>query len=176
LTRERDKLDRALGGIKDMGGLPDMLFVIDTVKEQIALKEAIKLGIPVVAVVDSNADPEEVTYPVPGNDDAARAIELYLDLVSRAVLAGLQREQQESGVDIGASADLVGQIPAAPAPEEAPAEAAAEATEAAPEAAAEPEAPAEPEAAAEAEPVPEAAAEPTTEAEPADETKPAAGE
>jgi small subunit ribosomal protein S2 len=106
-----------LGGIKDMGGLPDMLFVIDTVKEEIALKEAIKLGIPVVAIVDSNSDPEVVTHPIPGNDDAARAIELYLDLVSRAVLAGLQREQQEAGVDIGESADLVGEIPAAAEPE-----------------------------------------------------------
>jgi len=112
LTRERGKLSRALGGIKDMGGLPDILFVIDTVKESIAIHEANKLGIPVIGIVDSNADPEDVTYPVPGNDDAARAIELYLDLAARAVITGLQREQQAAGVDIGASEDLVGELPA----------------------------------------------------------------
>ncbi len=109
LTREREKLDRALGGIKDMGGLPDMLFVIDTVKEEIAIREANKLGIPVVGIVDTNSDPEDVTFPVPGNDDAARAIELYLDLISRSVISGLRREQESSGVDIGESAELVGE-------------------------------------------------------------------
>jgi small subunit ribosomal protein S2 len=109
LTREREKLDRALGGIKDMGGLPDMLFVIDTVKEDIAIREANKLGIPVVGIVDTNSDPEDVTFPVPGNDDAARAIELYLDLISRSVISGLRREQESSGVDIGESAELVGE-------------------------------------------------------------------
>lgn len=109
LTRERDKLERALGGIKDMGGLPDLLFVIDTVKEEIAVKEARKLNIPVIGIVDSNADPDEITLPVPGNDDAARAIELYLDLASRAVIAGLQREQGELGVDIGEAAELPGE-------------------------------------------------------------------
>ncbi len=103
LSREQEKLERALGGIKEMGGLPDILFVIDTVKEEIAIQEARKLNIPVVAICDSNSDPTEVTYPVPGNDDAARAIQLYLDLVSRSVIAGLQREQQVAGVDIGAS-------------------------------------------------------------------------
>ena len=110
LTRERDKLDRALGGIKDMGGLPDILFIIDTVKEDIAVKEATKLGIPVVAVIDSNADPAEVTHPIPGNDDAARAIDLYLDLAARAVIAGLQQEQQSAGVDIGEAAELEGEV------------------------------------------------------------------
>ena len=110
LTRERDKLERALGGIKDMGGLPDMMFVIDTVKEDIAIAEARRLGIPVVAVVDSNSDPDIVSHPIPGNDDAARAISLYLDLAARAVIAGLQQEQIATGDDIGATADLPGEI------------------------------------------------------------------
>ncbi len=103
VTRERDKLERALGGIKEMGGLPDMLFVIDTLKEAIAIKEAKKLGIPVVAIVDSNSDPDAITHPIPGNDDAMRAIELYCQLVSDAVLDGLQQELIESGADIGAA-------------------------------------------------------------------------
>jgi small subunit ribosomal protein S2 len=104
LTREKDKLDRSLGGIAAMGGIPDLMFVIDTNKEQIAIKEAKKLGIPVVAVVDSNCDPDEVTYPIPGNDDAARAIQLYCDLIADAVLDGLTENQVRGGVDIGASA------------------------------------------------------------------------
>ena len=103
LTRERDKLDRSLGGIAAMGGIPDLMFVIDTNKEAIAIKEAKKLGIPVVAVVDSNCDPDEVTYPIPGNDDAARAIQLYCDLIADAVLDGLTESQVRGGVDIGAS-------------------------------------------------------------------------
>ena len=82
LTRERDKLERALGGIKEMGDLPDILFVVDTNKEMIAVKEAHKLKIPVVAIIDSNSDPKLVTYPVPGNDDAMRAIGLYCDLIA----------------------------------------------------------------------------------------------
>jgi small subunit ribosomal protein S2 len=102
LTRQRDKLERALGGIKDMGGLPDMLFVIDTNKEAIAVAEARVLGIPVVAVVDSNCEPDAVTYPVPGNDDASRAINLYCDLVVGAVLDGIQAEMAASGADLGA--------------------------------------------------------------------------
>lgn len=106
LTREKEKLERALGGIKEMGGLPDILFVIDTNKEEIAIFEARKLGIPVVAVVDSNCDPEMVDYPIPGNDDAARAISLYLDLISRSVIAGLQREQVDTGIDLGEAVDL----------------------------------------------------------------------
>ncbi len=105
LTRERDKLERALGGIKEMGGLPALLFVIDTNKEAIAVAEANKLGIPVVAIVDSNSDPHGVDYPVPGNDDALRAISLYCDLVVEAVLDGIQREMTASGVDLGAQAE-----------------------------------------------------------------------
>src|SRR5437868_2055985 len=102
LTRERDKLDRALGGIKDMGGLPDLLFVLDTNKEDIAIKEAQRLGIPVAAVVDTNCDPQGITYPVPGNDDAARAISLYCDLVAKSVIDGISRAQGDSGIDVGA--------------------------------------------------------------------------
>ncbi|MGE0742263.1 MAG: 30S ribosomal protein S2 [Hyphomonadaceae bacterium] len=103
LTRERDKLDRSLGGIASMGGIPDLMFVIDTNKEAIAIQEAKKLGIPVVAVVDSNCDPDAVTFPIPGNDDAARAIQLYCDLIADAVLDGLTENQVRGGVDIGAS-------------------------------------------------------------------------
>ena len=158
LTREREKLHRALGGIKDMGGLPDMLFVIDIIKEEIAVKEARKLGIPTIGVVDTNVDPDMVTYPVPGNDDAGRAIELYLDLVSRSVISGLQYEQVASGADIGASEELPEQViledaPAlmaeTPAEPEAVAPAEPEVAPAEPEVApAAPETPAEPEAAA----------------------------
>jgi small subunit ribosomal protein S2 len=103
LTRERDKLERALGGIKDMGGLPDLLFVIDTNKESIAVAEARKLRIPVIAVVDSNCDPEDINFPIPGNDDAGRAITLYCDLVARAAIDGIERAQSVSGMDIGES-------------------------------------------------------------------------
>ncbi len=92
LQREHDKLDRSLGGIKEMAGLPDILFVIDTNKENIAIHEAGKLNIPVIGVLDSNSSPEGITYPVPGNDDAMRAINLYCDLVAGAVLDGLQKE------------------------------------------------------------------------------------
>ncbi|HEX4113025.1 MAG TPA: 30S ribosomal protein S2 [Stellaceae bacterium] len=102
LTRDRDKLERALGGIKEMGGLPDILFVIDTNKEAIAVLEANKLKIPVVAVLDSNSSPDGILYPIPGNDDAMRAIHLYCELVSGAVLDGLQAEMAASGVDLGA--------------------------------------------------------------------------
>lgn len=105
LSRERDKLERAMGGIKEMGGVPDMLFVIDTVKEDIAILEARKLGIPVVAVLDSNSDPEGISFPVPGNDDAIRAISLYLELISGAVLEGIQKSMGSSGVDLGAQAE-----------------------------------------------------------------------
>jgi small subunit ribosomal protein S2 len=106
MTRERDKLERALGGIKEMGGVPDILFVIDTNKEAIAIAEARKLNIPVIAILDSNCDPDGITYPVPGNDDASRAIALYCDLISRAVLDGISDSQHGSGVDVGASAEL----------------------------------------------------------------------
>jgi small subunit ribosomal protein S2 len=102
LTRERDKLERALGGIKEMGGLPDILFVIDTNKESIAVAEANKLKIPVVAVVDSNSNPAGIDFPIPGNDDALRAIGMYCDLVADSVLGGIQEEMVAAGVDIGA--------------------------------------------------------------------------
>jgi small subunit ribosomal protein S2 len=103
LTRQRDKLELALGGIKEMGGRPDMLVVIDTNKEDIAIREANKLGIPIAAVVDSNSNPNDITLPIPGNDDAMRAIQLYCDLFAGAVLDGLQQEMAVSGVDAGAA-------------------------------------------------------------------------
>jgi len=103
LTRERDRLDRSLGGIASMGGLPSMMFVVDTIKESIAIREARKLGIPVLAVVDTNCDPDEVDFPIPANDDAARAIQLYCDLIADAALDGLADSQVARGVDIGAS-------------------------------------------------------------------------
>jgi small subunit ribosomal protein S2 len=106
LTRDRDKLERALGGIKEMGGLPDILFVIDTNKEAIAVAEANTLRIPVVAILDSNSSPDGIAYPIPGNDDAMRAIHLYCALVSSSVLDGLQAELAASGVDIGARAEI----------------------------------------------------------------------
>ena len=107
LTREKEKLERALGGIKDMGGLPDILFIIDTNKEKLAVEEANKLGIPVIAVLDSNSDPAGVTYPIPGNDDAIRAITLYCDLVAAAVLDGISAELGSSGADLGAAAEPI---------------------------------------------------------------------
>jgi len=103
LTREKDKLERSLGGIKDMGAPPDLMFVIDTNKEAIAIAEARKLGMPVVAIVDSNSDPDGITYPIPGNDDAGRAITLYTDLIARAAIDGIERAQGALGVDIGAA-------------------------------------------------------------------------
>jgi small subunit ribosomal protein S2 len=103
LTRERDKLELSLGGIKDMGGIPDVMFVIDTNKEAIAIQEARKLNIPVIAILDTNSDPDGITYPVPANDDAARALTLYCDLIADAVLDGLAAGQSASGVDLGAS-------------------------------------------------------------------------
>ena len=114
LTRERDKYERALGGIKEMGGLPDLLFVIDTNKEAIAVAEAKKLGIPVVAIVDSNSDPDAIDYPVPGNDDSQRAIRIYCELIAGAVLDGLQEQLVKSGVDIGERAQApIEQLPSA---------------------------------------------------------------
>ena len=112
LARERDKLETALGGIKDMGGLPDILFVIDTNKEQIAVAEAKKLNIPVIGVLDSNSDPDGITHPIPGNDDAGRAITLYCDLVARAAIEGIGRAQGDAGVDIGAAENPVIDEPA----------------------------------------------------------------
>ena len=122
LTRGRDKLERALGGIKEMGGLPDILFVIDTNKEAIAVREANTLRIPVVAILDSNSSPDGIAYPIPGNDDAMRAIQLYCDLVSAAVLDGLQAELAASGVDIGARAEIPRAALPADLPEEVPGE------------------------------------------------------
>ena len=114
LSRERDKLNQALGGIKEMGGTPDLLFVLDTNKEQIAIQEAKKLGIPIVAVVDTNCDPDNIDFPIPGNDDAGRAITLYCDLVARAAIDGIQRGQAASGIDLGAAeSPLAEEIPAA---------------------------------------------------------------
>ncbi|BAQ69116.1 30S ribosomal protein S2 [Rhodovulum sulfidophilum] len=102
MEREQTKLQASLGGIREMGGLPDLLFVIDVRKEDLAILEARKLGIPVVAVVDTNCSPDGVDYIIPGNDDAARAIQLYCDLVSRAALDGMSAQMDAAGVDIGA--------------------------------------------------------------------------
>ena len=116
MQRERDKLDRSLGGIKDMGGVPDLLFVIDTNKEDIAIKEARRLNIPVAAIVDTNSDPAGITYAVPGNDDASRAVSLYCELVAKAALDGISRAQGDLGVDIGAAEKpIVEPVPTAPA-------------------------------------------------------------
>ncbi|HEY0854447.1 MAG TPA: 30S ribosomal protein S2 [Devosia sp.] len=103
LDRERERLERDLGGIKDMGNLPSLLFVIDTNKEENAIKEARRLGIPVVAIVDTNSDPDIVDFPIPGNDDASRALELYCSLVSRAAIDGIGRSSAGRGADLGAS-------------------------------------------------------------------------
>lgn len=116
LTREMDKLERALGGIKEMGGLPDVLFIVDVCKESLAVQEANKLGIPVIGVLDSNANPQGIDFPVPGNDDAIRAIKTYCDLIAGSVLDGIQAQMSAAGVDLGAA-------------EEAPVEAAVAATE-----------------------------------------------
>ncbi len=124
LSREREKLEKALGGIKDMGGTPDLIFVIDTNKEQLAIKEAARLKIPVAAILDTNCDPDGITFPIPGNDDAGRAIALYCDLIARAALDGISRSQGSLGMDIGASeAPVVAELPAeAEVAAEAPAE------------------------------------------------------
>ncbi len=101
LTREQEKLERTLGGIKEMAGLPDLIFILDTNKEHLAVDEARVLNIPVVGVLDSNSDPEGITFPIPGNDDAIRAISLYCDLIAGAVLDGLEAEMAASGIDLG---------------------------------------------------------------------------
>ena len=124
LNRELEKLQLTLGGIKEMGGLPDMIFVLDTNKEDIAVLEANKLGIPVVAVIDSNASPDGVDYPIPGNDDAMRAITLYCELAQAAILDGLQAEMVASGGDAGSAAEAPIE-PALVTEEDAPAEEAA---------------------------------------------------
>jgi small subunit ribosomal protein S2 len=119
MTKERDKLLASIGGIKDMGGQPDALFIVDITKEDIAVKEANKLGIPVFAIVDTNADPQGVDYIIPGNDDALRAIDLYCDLVADAVLDGLQAEMTSKGKDIGAAVHVKVELPAEKASAEA---------------------------------------------------------
>ncbi len=106
MERDREKLEKSLGGIKEMGGIPDLLFIIDTGLEDLAVKEAVKLGIPVVAIVDTNSSLEGITYPVPGNDDATRAIKLYCRLISDAVLSGMQVGLSQSDVDLGESAEV----------------------------------------------------------------------
>lgn len=114
LKKEREKLAITLDGIKDMGGQPDMLFVIDTPKEALAIKEAKKLGIPVVGIIDTNANPNEVEFPVPGNDDAIRAIQFYCDLVSDAVLDGVQAEMEAKGLEVSDAETVETEEKAAP--------------------------------------------------------------
>lgn len=158
LTRERDKLERALGGIKEMGGLPDILVVIDTNKESIAVNEANNLNIPVVGVIDSNSSPDGITHPIPGNDDAIRAIETYCDLISGAVLDGIKAEIVDSGADLGEA--LEAPVEELPTEEEVAATTEAAAADAEGEAAAAAE-----EAPAEEAPAEEAAAEKASDAE-----------
>lgn len=130
MTRDQEKLTKTLGGIADMGSVPDIMVVIDVVKEHLAIQEANNLGIPVIGILDSNASPEGIDYPIPGNDDALRAIALYCDLFADAVVTGIQAEMQNSGVDLGEAAEIPDEIAAlngvtpeaeAPAVEEAPA-------------------------------------------------------
>ena len=127
LTRERSKLELALGGIKDMGGVPNILFVIDTNKEAIAIKEANRLGIPVIAILDSNSDPAGIDFPIPGNDDAGRAIALYCDLIARAAIDGISESSAGAGIDLGAAEEPTAELAiaeAGPAVETAAVEAA----------------------------------------------------
>ena len=119
LSREREKLEKALGGIKDMGGVPDLVFVIDTNKEALAIKEANRLKIPVIAILDTNSDPDGIAFPIPANDDASRAILLYCDLIAKAAIDGISRSQGAAGVDIGEAAAPIES--ALPAPAAAPA-------------------------------------------------------
>jgi len=130
LERDQSKLQASLGGIRQMGGVPDLLFVIDVKKEALAVAEANKLGIPVVAVVDTNCSPDGVDYIIPGNDDAARAISLYCDLASRAALDGMSAQLGAAGVDIGAMSEAPAEEAVAEAPAEAPAAEAAPSDEA----------------------------------------------
>jgi small subunit ribosomal protein S2 len=125
MSRERDKLEKALGGIKDMGGTPDLIFVIDTNKEQLAIQEAARLHIPVAAILDTNCDPDGITYPIPGNDDAGRAITLYCDLVARAALDGISRSHGAGGLDFGELEEPIPEVLSTDAPSE-PVEAPAE--------------------------------------------------
>ena len=133
-TRERDKLEMSLGGIRDMGGIPDVMFVIDANKEELAIKEANVLGIPVVAILDSNVSPDGIAFPVPANDDAARAIRLYCDAVAQAATRGGQQARANRGEDLGAAVEPVAEAAlteeaAAPVAEETPAVEAAPVTE-----------------------------------------------
>ena len=125
IAREKEKLDRSLGGIKNMGRRPDLVFVIDVAKEELALTEAAKLGIPVIAICDTNVNPDGIDYPVPGNDDAVRAINLYCDLISGAILDGINEELKASGVDLGAAEVVTEEVitEEAATKEETPAEA-----------------------------------------------------
>ena len=107
LNREKEKLDTSIGGIKDMGGLPDLIFVLDTVKEQIAIQEATKLNIPIAAVIDSNSNPDGITYPIPGNDDSTKAISLFCDLISKAALDGIAQSQNETSAQTETSPKVV---------------------------------------------------------------------
>jgi small subunit ribosomal protein S2 len=121
MERDQGKLQASLGGIREMGGVPDMLFVVDVKKESLAIAEANKLGIPVVAVVDSNCSPDGIDYIIPGNDDAARAIALYTDLIARAALDGMTAQMGAAGIDLGAMEDaMVEEVVAEDAPAEAP--------------------------------------------------------
>ena len=104
--REVNRLENVLGGIKDMGDLPDILFVIDTNKEMIAIKEAMDLNIPIVAIIDTNCNPDNITYPIPGNDDALKSIQFYCDVAAQAIIEGIQAEMQKSGTDIGERKDV----------------------------------------------------------------------
>jgi small subunit ribosomal protein S2 len=133
MERDQAKLQASLGGIREMGGLPDLIFVIDVNKEDLAIAEAKKLGIPVVAVVDTNCSPDGVDYIIPGNDDAARAIGLYCELISRAALDGMTTQMESAGVDLGALEEGTVEDALTETPAEAPAEEAAPAADAAPE-------------------------------------------
>ena len=128
LTRERDKLEMSLGGIRDMGGIPDVMFVIDANKEELAIKEANVLGIPVVAILDSNVDPSGISFPIPANDDASRAVRLYCEAVATAATRGGREAVVASGADIGAMDEPLPEVMPEVVAEEAAVEAAPEAT------------------------------------------------
>ena len=124
MTRERDKLEMSLGGIRDMGGIPDVMFVIDANKEELAIKEANVLGIPVIAILDSNVSPDGIAFPVPANDDAARALRLYCEAIATAASKGNMKAAQAAGVDLGAAVEPIAEpalVEAAPVEANAPA-------------------------------------------------------
>jgi small subunit ribosomal protein S2 len=134
LTRERDKFELSLGGIRDMGGLPDVIFIIDVNKEELAVKEANVLGIPVIAILDTNTDPSGIAFPIPGNDDASRAILLYCNAIADTVIEAKQGRAAERGVDIGALEEAPVEFAIAEPVAEEASVAMADAVEAAPEA------------------------------------------